>query len=156
LTSPKVLVAGCGNVFLGDDGFGVEVVRRLTAIDLPAGVTVRDAGIRAVHLAYELLDGWDLVVLVDATARDGTPGTLYLIEPDDGDEAAVVDAHSMNPDAVLAVARSLGADVSRVVVVGCEPASVDEHMGLSPSVEAAVDEAVRMVSELVESAMGKV
>jgi hydrogenase maturation protease len=150
-------VAGCGNVFLGDDGFGVEVARRLAIAELPAGVTVRDAGIRGVHLAYELLEGWDLVVLVDASPRGGEPGTLYLIEPARDDvETPMLDAHSMNPEAVLGVVRSLGGEVNRLLVVGCEPASIEERMGLSPTVDAAVDGAMRMVGELVDSVLGKV
>ena len=147
----KTLVAGCGNVFLGDDGFGVEVARKLAGTDLPDGVQVRDAGIRGVHLAYELLDGWDLVVLVDASPRGGAPGTLYVIEPDVPEVAApLVDAHGMSPDAVLGALRTLGGEVGRVLVVGCEPADVSEGMGLSLAVEGAVDEAVQMVRQLID------
>jgi hydrogenase maturation protease len=138
-------------VFLADDGFGVEVAARLRGADLPEGTVVRDVGIRGVHLVYELLDGWDTVVLVDVTARGGDPGDLYLIEPDpDADQdAPPLDAHSMNPDAVLATARVLGGEIGRVVVVGCEPSEITERIGLSPPVAGAVDEAARMVLELV-------
>ena len=148
----RTLVAGCGNVFFADDGFGVEVANRLAAAGLPEGVVVRDTGIRGVHLVYELLDGWDTVILVDASPRGGTPGTVYLIEPDpDLDPAAAppLDAHGMNPDSVLAMVRILGGEIGRVLVVACEPAEITERIGLSAPVAAAVDQAVGMVKELV-------
>ncbi|WP_438317225.1 hydrogenase maturation protease [Streptomyces sp. HUAS TT3] len=161
--SRRTLVAGIGNVFLGDDGFGVETVRRLSApgaaaARLPDGVETADIGVRGVHLAYQLLDGYDTLVLVDATARGGAPGTLYLIEAGaDGPVAPqtpVLDGHQMSPDAVLALLDTLCAGTGaapprRIWVVGCEPGSLDEGMGLSPPVAAAVDEAVRMVLDLV-------
>ncbi|UUN25077.1 hydrogenase maturation protease [Streptomyces sp. FIT100] len=157
--APRTLVAGVGNIFLGDDGFGVETVRRLTERPLPGHVEVADIGIRGVHLAYRLLDGYDTLVLVDASARGGEPGTLYLIEPDapGGDAAAGVplDGHRMSPDAVLALLGTLCAGTGtapprRTFVVGCEPACVDEGIGLSPQVAAAVPAAVRMVADLVQ------
>ncbi|NXY98978.1 hydrogenase maturation protease [Streptomyces sp. BR123] len=158
--SRRILVAGIGNVFLGDDGFGVETVRRLSApgTRLPDGVETADIGIRGVHLAYRLLDGYDTLVLVDATARGGAPGTLYLIEATgDGPvapQAPVLDGHQMSPDAVLALLDTLCAGTGaapprRTWVVGCEPGCLDEGIGLSPPVAAAVDEAVRMVLDLV-------
>jgi hydrogenase maturation protease len=153
----RTLVAGVGNIFLGDDGFGVETVRRLAAERLPDRVETMDAGVRGVHLAYQLLDGYDTFVLVDATARGGVPGTLYVldagecgaVEPD-----AVLDGHRMTPDAVLALMGTLcagtgGTPPQRVLVVGCEPAGVEEGMGLSPAVEAAVPEAVRLLLVLL-------
>jgi hydrogenase maturation protease len=148
-----VLVAGIGNVFLGDDGFGVEVIRRLLAEPepLPAGVRAADYGIRGVHLAYELLDGYDALVLVDALPQGGAPGTVYVFEPDpvgpDPDGPAI-DAHDMNPQAVLGHVRALGGTVARVIVVGCEPADVTDRMGLSPAVAAAVEPAVHTVREV--------
>lgn len=151
--APRMLVAGVGNIFFGDDGFGVEVVKRLAAGPLPEWVRVRDFGIRGIHLAYDLLDGaYETVVLVDAAPRGGRPGTLYLIEPDvealEADTAA--DAHGMHPAAVFAMLKSLGGTPGRVLIVGCEPqAAAEENMGLSPPVEDAVDEAVRMVRELI-------
>jgi hydrogenase maturation protease len=145
----RTLIAGCGNVFLADDGFGVEVAARLRGADLPEGTVVRDVGIRGVHLVYELLDGWDTVVLVDVTARGGAPGDLYVIEPEPDTAAPPIDAHSMNPDAVLATAKVLGGEIGRVVLVGCEPAEITERIGLSPPVAGAVDEAARMVLEVV-------
>ncbi|GAA2495082.1 hydrogenase maturation protease [Streptomyces thermolineatus] len=154
----RVLVAGVGNVFLGDDGFGVEVVRRLSAHPLPEGVEVVDTGVRGLHLAYRMLDGYRTVLLVDATARGGAPGTLYLVDATGGGPGgpggAVLDGHRMTPDTVLALLDTLstgtGADrPGRVLVVGCEPARTEEGIGLSPPVEAAVEEAVRLVLRTV-------
>lgn len=153
-TTARVLVAGVGNIFLGDDGFGVEVARRLANVELPSDVKVTDFGIRGVHLAYELLDGYELVILVDASPRGGEPGTLYVIEPDpapdpDPDEVRPLDAHGMDPESVLALLGVLGGRVDRVLVVGCEPALADEGMTLSPPVESAVDQAVTLVQDLI-------
>jgi hydrogenase maturation protease len=154
--SGGVLVAGIGNIFLSDDGFGVEVANRLAAGPLPPGVRVADFGIRGVHLAYELLDGYDGLVLIDAMPMGESPGTVAVIEPDaDGDEvpddeAPIVDAHSMNPEVVLATLARLGGSVPRVYVVGCQPASFDEDIGLSPPVAAAVDGAVELCRQLID------
>jgi hydrogenase maturation protease len=148
----RVLVAGIGNIFLGDDGFGVEVARRLASEPVPDGVDVADIGIRGVHLAYELADGrYHTAILVDAMPRGGTPGTLYLVEPDMNEpvDAAASDAHGLTPTAVLAWVTHLGAPPSRILIVGCEPASVDEAMGLSEPVAAAVDEAVQIIRGLI-------
>jgi hydrogenase maturation protease len=154
--TPRVLVAGIGNIFLGDDGFGVEVANRLAGRAMPEGVKVADFGIRGVHLSYELLDGYDALVLVDALPMGEPPGTLAVIEPgpltppDDGDDAApVIDAHSMNPGVVLGMLAGLGASVEQIFVVGCEPATVDEGIGLSQPVADAVDGAVELCCELV-------
>ncbi|MFI6846222.1 hydrogenase maturation protease [Kitasatospora sp. NBC_00085] len=159
MTPPaRTLVAGVGNIFLGDDGFGVEVVRHLTPRQLPPGVEVVDVGVRGVHLAYQLLDGYDTLVLVDATARGGPPGTVYLIEAGEPGEAepgaAPLDGHRMSPDAVLALLGTLCAGTGstpprRTVVVGCEPADVGEGIGLSEPVAAAVPEAVRLIRRLL-------
>jgi hydrogenase maturation protease len=149
-----VLVAGVGNIFLGDDGFGVETVTRLGGQPLPAGVEVVDFGVRGVHLAYQLLEGYQTLVLVDATARGGTPGTVYLVEAAVAGSvepgSALLDGHRMGPDAVLALLGTLsagtgGSPPSRVLVVGCEPESLAEGVGLSPPVAAAVDEAVALI-----------
>lgn len=162
-THQRILVAGVGNVFLSDDGFGVEVVARLTESKaLPPEVEVADIGIRGVHLAYQLLDGYRALVLVDVTHRDGPPGTVYVLEHDLDDPGLagntgehLMDAHGMAPDAVLTLLKDLaigvGADkpVGRVYVVGCEPASLDEGMGLSPPVATAVATAVEKVTEIV-------
>lgn len=154
--SGRVLVAGIGNVFLGDDGFGVEVVQRLAARPPPAGVKIADFGIRGLHLAYELLDGYDALVLVDAVPMGEPPGTVAVIEPEPGpppaaggDAAPVLDAHTMSPAVVLGMLDRLGGRVDRIVLVGCEPATVDEHMGLSPAVAAAIDRAVDTVDEVL-------
>jgi len=152
----KVLVAGIGNIFLGDDAFGVEVAQRLATRPLPEGVKVVDFGIRSYDLAYALMEDWDLVILVDALPGDGKPGTLYVMEPElpaEGETPASLDAHTMNPIAVLQLVSALGGKVGRMLVVGCEPASVEPdaggEMGLSATVSAAVDEAARMVEELI-------
>lgn len=157
----RVLVAGVGNVFLSDDGFGVEVVRALQrAGGLPGDVELVDTGIRGMHLAYQLLDGYAALVIVDATQRGGAPGTLYTLEHDlDAPRTGTpeFDAHGMDPLAVLdqleSLSSSMGIDrpVGRVLVVGCEPALLDEGMGLSPPVAAAVDDAVRAVTDLIAS-----
>jgi hydrogenase maturation protease len=152
----RVLVAGIGNIFLSDDGFGPEVANRLAARALPPGVRVADFGIRGVHLAYELLDGYDSLILIDTVPMGEPPGTVSVIEaePDgalpSGDDAApVVDAHSMSPEVVLGTLARLGGTVERIYVVGCQPASLDEGMGLTPPVAGAVDAAVQLCSELV-------
>jgi hydrogenase maturation protease len=153
--SERVLVAGVGNVFLGDDGFGVEVARRLAGERLPDAVRVADFGIRGVHLAYELLDGYHTAILVDAVPRGGEPGTVYVIEPDmatagrEGDHT-LLDAHGMEPEAVLSMLRTLGGSDVKVLIVGCEPADVDERIGLSERVAGSVEHAVAVVRELVE------
>jgi hydrogenase maturation protease len=154
----RVLIAGIGNVFLGDDGFGVEVVKRLAGRELPEGVEVKDFGIRGMDLAYALQDGYELVVFVDATPRGGEPGTVYLIEPEVEDDGEVtLDTHGMDPVKVIKLSRALGARPTRTLVVGCEPRVVlggedyDEMlMELSEPVRVAVDEAVKLVESLVE------
>jgi hydrogenase maturation protease len=157
-----VLVAGVGNIFLGDDGFGVEVARRLADMPLPAGVTVADYGISGMHLAYDLAGGYDTTILVDALPRGGEPGAVYVLEPDASEDTAApaadeataaampfLDAHGMQPDVVFRMLDVLGARAGRVLIVGCEPASTEEGIGLSPPVATAVDEAVRVVTGLV-------
>jgi hydrogenase maturation protease len=156
--SRRILVAGVGNVFLGDDGFGVEVVRRLAGRGLPEGVEVVDFGIRGMDLAYALQDDYDVVVFVDATPRGEEPGTVYLIEPEiEEDGGVVLDTHGMDPVKVIKLARALGAKPTRTLVVGCEPQLVvsgedyeDMLMELSEPVRAAVGEAVKLVESLVE------
>ena len=149
----RTLIAGVGNIFLGDDGFGVEVARRLASRQLPAWARVADFGIRGMHLAYELLEGYESTILVDATPRGGQPGTVYLIEPDLeslGDDAAPADAHGMDPRTVFGLLRTLGGTPGRVLIVGCEPASTEEEIGLSEPVAAGVNEAVALILDLLE------
>ncbi len=158
LVSKRILVAGIGNIFLGDDGFGVEVVRRLSGRELPEGVVVMDFGIRGMDLAYALQKDYELVVFVDATPRGGEPGTVYLIEPEIEEDGEVsLDTHGMDPVKVIKLSRVLGARPTRTLVVGCEPQVVvsgedydDMLMELSEPVRAAVEEAVKLVESLVE------
>jgi hydrogenase maturation protease len=158
----KMLVAGVGNIFFSDDAFGCEVVRRLAKEDLPEGVVVADFGIKGVHLAYELLEGYDTVVIVDAAPCGGKPGDLYLIEPkleeiaesplvqaaSEG-ESALVDAHGLEPDAIFRMLKALGGNVGRALVVGCEPENIEDGLGLSATVEAAVEPAVRRLVDII-------
>ena len=154
----RILVAGVGNIFLGDDGFGVEVVRRLAGCELPEGVELVDFGIRGMDLVYALQDDYEVVVFVDATPRGEKPGTVYIIEPEIEEEGEVVlDTHGMDPLKVLKLARALGAKPARILVVGCEPQVVlsgedydDMLMELSEPVGAAVEEAAKLVESLVE------
>lgn len=168
-----ILVAGIGNVFLGDDGFGVEVVRRLTARiaanqwpQCPVGVCVKDFGIRGIDLCYALLDGVDAAILVDGTQRGGTPGSLYVIEPSADDmtmpqaddlyaSPVLMSPHEMDPVQVLRAVRMMGGSCGDVVVIGCEPADFgcangeEGRMGLSEPVAAAVGKAIDMIEALV-------
>ena len=159
IEKPRILVAGIGNIFLGDDAFGVEVVRRMAARPLPASVRVCDFGIRGFDLAYALQDGYETTILVDACPQGEAPGTLYVIEPDlqglDSPEApqAVADAHTMNPMNVLRMARAMNIELKNVLLVGCEPETLGGEagqMGLSERIESAVDDAVKLVESLVE------
>jgi hydrogenase maturation protease len=160
LATPSILIAGIGNIFLGDDGFGVEVIRHLSSRRFPECVRATDFGIRGYDLAYALLDGHDFIILVDAAGRGGTPGTLYVIEPDVTGNSTYqsppyqspMDAHAMNPASVLQLASSMGPVRGRIVLVGCEPATLggeEGHMGLSETVLAAVDQAARLIEDLV-------
>jgi len=152
----RVLVAGIGNIFMGDDGFGVEVARRLADRELPDGVEVADFGIRGMDLMYALGEDYDAAVFVDAVPHGEPPGTLSLIEPDVAGGVGPLDAHGMDPVKVLALARQLGDVPDRILVVGCEPAvrmtgDEEELVGeLSEPVRAAVPEAVRLVESTVQ------
>lgn len=157
--TPGILIAGLGNIFLGDDGFGVEVARRLAGRKLPENVRVVDYGIRGFDLAYALMDCYELTILIDAAPRGEAPGTVYTIEPDltgldrAGEQEMAIETHGMNPMKVLQMVRSMGGEFGRVLVVGCEPLTVggeEGFMGLSEPVENAVDEAVRAIESLVE------
>lgn len=156
---PRILVAGIGNIFLGDDAFGVEVVQQLLGRSLPEGVRVVDFGIRGYDLAFAMLEEYDATILIDATPQGGAPGSLYLIEPDlDGlDQLAgqVVDGHSMNPVAALQLVTTFGGRPRGLFLVGCEPARLEceeGEIGLSEPVQAAVAGAI----EMVESLIGKI
>ena len=161
----RILVAGIGNIFLGDDAFGVEVVREFEGRTLPGEVQVKDFGIRGYDLAFELAggasgNGYEAVILVDATPRGESPGTVYLIEPDLADlgrpDQASADGHDMGPVRVLQMAEALGGQPARLFFVGCEPGeleSPDGRIGLSDVVRAAVPKAVEMIESLVKELM---
>lgn len=152
----RILVAGCGNIFLGDDGFGSVVARRLAETALPDGVKVTDFGIGGIHLAYELTGGYDATILIDAVPRGGPAGTLYLLQPSPDDAVdGSVDAHDMTPDAVLALAATLGGTTGRVLLVGCEPADTSPGMDLSPPVADAVPESVDLVLDLISEELAE-
>jgi hydrogenase maturation protease len=150
----KILIACVGNIFLGDDGFGVEVARRLLSKSLPPEAVIKDFGIRGFDLAYALMEPYDLAILVDACARGLEPGTVFLLEPDPLDETQPgLDPHGMNPMGVLRMVKSLGGTPPRVLIIGCEPAELgsehDGQLGLSEPVEAAIDEAIALIESLV-------
>ncbi|HSU31251.1 MAG TPA: hydrogenase maturation protease [Bryobacteraceae bacterium] len=157
----SVLIAGIGNIFHGDDAFGISVIQRLATVDSPSQVRLMDVGIRAIDLGFALLDGYELTILVDATSRGGVPGTLYTIEiepddvPDLANQTLLVNSHGLNPVSVLALAKSMGANFKRLLLVGCEPSILDRddtgHIGLSEAVEAAVNPAVQIIQSLVAS-----
>jgi hydrogenase maturation protease len=151
----RALVAGIGNIFFSDDGFGVEVARRLEGRELPAGVRIADFGIRGVHLAYELLEGYDLLVLVDAMSLGAPPGTVAVVEveTDTAEPIGGLDAHTMTPATVLANLQRLGGHVKRIVVVACQPATIEEGIGLSPAVGAAVDSAADLVLDVLNDSL---
>jgi hydrogenase maturation protease len=158
----RVLVAGIGNIFLGDDGFGCEVARRLADVPLPDGVDVVDYGIRGFDLAYALASGYEAVVLIDAAPLGGRPGTLAVLEPPADDDAADIDAHAMDPVRVLRLARELGGTPERTLVLACEPEHVadpdaggDVLVELSDPVRAAIEEALPAVRALVEELLSE-
>ncbi len=154
---PRILVAGIGNIFLGDDAFGVEVAQRLARRPLPEEVRVVDFGIRGLDLTYALLDGYEAVILVDALPRGGAPGTLYVLEPERGETAGgngvAMETHNLDPVKVLRLAEAMGGKVERLLLVGCEPRTTggEEDMpdGLSDPVRASVDEAIGLIESLV-------
>ena len=147
----RILVAGIGNIFFGDDGFGSEVIRNAAISPGDSSVRVTDYGISGMHLAYDLLDDWDALVLVDAVPDRGNPGALHVFEADHESHsgAAGLDTHSMDPAAVFASLRALGGSPPYTVVIGCEAGSVDEGIGLSEPVAKAVPRAARAVEEII-------
>lgn len=156
MSAATILVAGVGNIFLGDDGFGVEVVRQLAQRSMRADVRVQDFGIRGIDLAYALLAGYDLVLLVDVVERGSTPGTVYVIDLEDGATALQgreLDTHGMVPGQAIALAKSMGGRIPRLILVGCEPARVGdgaENVALSPAVHDAVEQAIAAIELLIE------
>src|ERR1700686_4218579 len=157
-TAPAILVAGIGNIFLGDDGFGVEVAQRLSQRTFPESVRVVDFGIRGLDLAYALTDGPQVTILIDACPRGAGPGTLYVVEPDliyldsPNTSQVAVDAPPMNPMNVLCMAKSMGAPLQRILLAKCEPATLgpeEGQMGLSEVVENAIGRAVALTESLV-------
>jgi hydrogenase maturation protease len=160
MNHPRILLACIGNIFLGDDGFGVEVARRLAFQPLPPEVTVKDFGIRGFDLAYALMEPYELTILVDACARGGVPGTIYVIEPDpvhDDESHPGLELHGMNPMNVRRMVKSLGGTPGRMLIVGCEPAQLgsehDGQFGLSEPVKAAVEEAIPLIESLVSKVL---
>lgn len=153
----SILVAGVGNAWLRDDGFGSEVARRLGERQLPPGVTVMDAGTGGLDLAYEVMRGYDALVVLDVSRQDGEPGTLYVMEPDEEsvpgaiEDGEMINPHSMDPQTVLRFVRSVGAWPGKVVVIACEPGDVEEMgWGLTAEVAGAIDHAVEVVMNTVE------
>jgi hydrogenase maturation protease len=164
IPKPRILVAGIGNIFLGDDGFGVEVVQQLSKSNMPATVRVADFGIRGLDLAYALQDGYETTILIDAFSHGQAPGTVSVVEPDLNDATAalgegnILEPHAMNPMNVLRMATAMHGRLKRILLVGCEPESLggdDGKMGLSAPVEAAVREAVKVVENLVERTLNE-
>jgi hydrogenase maturation protease len=154
----RILVAGIGNIFLGDDGFGCEVARALATMDVSREAKVIDYGIRGIDLAYALIEPYDVVIFVDAIARGGRPGSVYLLQPvnseKDLDGGTALDPHAMDPMHLMAMARSLGEIGAEIYIVGCEPHDfgdeLEGRMELSTVVRAAVPEAAQMVVELID------
>lgn len=150
----KILIAGIGNIFFGDDAFGCEVAQQLMREQLPEGVRVFDYGIRSYDLAYALLEPNDAAILIDAVPRGEEAGTVFLLELDinklDNSENESVNAHAMNPVAVLQLVRSFGGSPGEIYLVGCEPAVLEtEELGLSEKVQSAIPLALDMIRELL-------
>jgi hydrogenase maturation protease len=152
----SILIAGVGNAWLRDDGFGGEVARRLEQRELPPGVSVMDAGTGGLDLAYEVMRGYDGLVILDVSQQGGAPGTLYVMEPDEAsveggiEDGASINPHGMDPQTVLRFVKSIGAWPGRVVVVACEPAQVEQMgWGLSEEVDGSVERAVELVLETI-------
>jgi hydrogenase maturation protease len=158
-TKARVLVAGIGNIFLGDDGFGVEVAQRLARCELPPEVRVMDFGIRGLDLVYALEEGYDSTILIDAFPHGKEPGTVSIVEPNlrdlevGPDQGGFVEPHGMNPMNVLRMAKAMKAPLEHILLIGCEPAYLggdNGHMGLSEPVETAVNEAMAIIQSLVK------
>jgi hydrogenase maturation protease len=161
-SSYKILVAGIGNIFMGDDAFGSEVARRLMNERWPPEVRVTDFGIRSYDLAYALMEGYDVTILVDATSREQAPGTVYLIEPDlsrlDRLDETMADGHNMSPAKVFQMLQSVGSPAGRLYLVGCEPAILEDEdgqIGLSEVVEASIPRAIELIKSLVNDLLSE-
>jgi hydrogenase maturation protease len=157
-----LLIAGIGNIFKGDDAFGIEVARRLAGRELPPGVDLVDFGIRGIDLTYALLDRYDTAVLVDAISRGGAPGTIYVLEPEPGEAAAeelLLAPHDLDPARVLRMVNAMDGRCRRIVLVGCEPETlgdeIEGRMGLSAPVTAAVDEALQVIEDVVADLLAR-
>jgi hydrogenase maturation protease len=158
----RILVAGIGNIFLGDDGFGCDVARELWARALPPEVTVRDFGIKSYDLAYALAENYDAIILVDATPHGDAPGTVYLVEIDPREVAELepesADAHAMNPVSALKMAQSVGPVTAKVYLVGCEPAKVEAEggeIGLSEPVQRAIPQAIGLIERALTQELAR-
>jgi hydrogenase maturation protease len=170
MAAPRILIAGVGNIFFGDDAFGVEVAQRLARRQWPDGVRVVDFGIRGLDLTYALIDGCDVAIILDAVQRGQAPGTLYVIQPDPassadaaiaamGPDDVLIDTHAMDPAKVLRLVTVMGGHLQHILVVGCEPTLIDPtsvdgdadmNMTMSAPVQVAIDEAVALVGSLVD------
>lgn len=160
----RILVAGIGNIFMGDDGFGCEVARQLAGTDLPANVTVVDFGIRGLDLGYALMDSYELAILIDAIDRQQRPGTVFVIEPEfpagnvegDGSDEPLIPMHEMDPGKVLRLVAALGSRRPRVLLVACQPETLGGEqgfMGLSETVQSAVSQAVQDVVAIIDGTL---
>jgi len=165
--NPRILVAGVGNIFLGDDAFGVEVVAQMADRAFPQGVRIVDFGIRGLDLTYALLEDYDAAIIVDAMPRGQAPGTLFVVEPDTPEPPGgqgplqndlLIETHGMHPAKVLRLVRAMGGKLARVLVVGCEPTPFDPEqdldMSLSPPVRAAIPEAIKLIESLIAKILG--
>lgn len=152
----RVIIAGVGNMFMKDDGFGGAVIKKMMGKEFPEGVEVKDFGTGGLKLAYDLMKGYDGLILLDASSRGEKPGTLYVIEPNENDidadlEHAPIDPHGADPVTVLRFVKSIGSWPAKVLIVACEPETIDEfEIGLSDSVNASVDKAIEMVDEIIK------
>jgi hydrogenase maturation protease len=155
-THPRTLIAGIGNIFLGDDGFGCETVRELQTMELPESVRLVDYGIRGLDLAYAMLEPYENIVLIDAISRGGRPGTVYVLQPvkESVERDRSLNPHAMDPASLMALARSMGEIHAEIFIIGCEPEDfgdeLEGRMGLSDTVRSVLPEAARAAAELVE------
>ena len=156
MSDPRILVAGVGNAWLSDDGFGGEVAKRLQERELASGVSVVDFGTGGLDLAYEVMRGYDALILIDVSRQGGLPGTLYVMEADEEsveseiEDGAVIDPHGMDPRTVLRFVKTVGGWPGKVIVIACEPTQVDEMgIGLSAQVAGSVDRAIEVVEQQI-------